>query len=128
LPCARETHAILLLLIKRKRVPTKLEDQITKRVIAARQRGGLDRKDVADALNMGLNSYGHYERGRYAFTVDQLFTLSRVLGVRVEWLLGLESDLAEDEERLLGAYRSMGEERRRLTLEYVEFMARAERE
>jgi hypothetical protein len=50
-----------------------------------------------------------------------------VLGVRVEWLLGLESDLAEDEERLLGAYRSMGEERRRLTLEYVEFMAQAEK-
>ncbi len=86
-------------------MPTRREEAITARVIAAREKAGLDRKDLAEALSLDQNSYGHYERGRYAFTVDQLFTLSRTLNRPVEWFLGLETGLSEDEEELVFHWR-----------------------
>jgi transcriptional regulator with XRE-family HTH domain len=104
-----------------------LNKQIADRVARAREELHLTKVDLAEQLGLSKQGYTPYEQGRTPFTVEQLLLLSRILQRRVEWLLGLESDLAEDEERLLGAYRSMGEERRRLTLEYVEFMARAEK-
>jgi transcriptional regulator with XRE-family HTH domain len=90
---------------------TKVESQITKRVIRAREEAGLRRKEVADALGLEEQSYGHYERGRYAFTVEQLLLLSRTLNKPVTWFLGIKTDLAEDEEELLHAYRAISDDR-----------------
>jgi transcriptional regulator with XRE-family HTH domain len=94
-------------------------------VIHAREKAGLDRKALADALSLDLNSYGHYERGRYAFTVDQLFVLSHVLHRSVPWLLGLETDLSEDEDRLLTLYRSAPPGAKEMVLATVEAMVTA---
>lgn len=90
---------------------TKVESQITKRVIRAREEAGLRRKEVADALGLEEQSYGHYERGRYAFTVEQLLLLSRTLNKPVTWFLGIKTDFAEDEEELLHAYRAISDDR-----------------
>jgi transcriptional regulator with XRE-family HTH domain len=90
---------------------TKVESQITKRVIRAREEAGLRRKEVADALGLEEQSYGHYERGRYAFTVEQLLLLSRTLNKPVTWFLGIKTDLAEDEEELLHAYWAISDDR-----------------
>lgn len=109
-------------------MPTKLEEQITERVIAARKDAGLERKNLAEALVIDVNSYGHYERGRYAFTVDQLFTLSRVLGRSVEWFLGLETELTDREDHLLTIYRGLTPGAAGLLLDMAETFAKSERE
>jgi transcriptional regulator with XRE-family HTH domain len=84
---------------------TRREREITERVMEARQAAGLSRREVGDALSLGEQSYGHYERGRYAFTVDQIFALSRVLGRSVEWLLGLDTSHSAEEDELLTRFR-----------------------
>lgn len=96
---------LFILVPKGDNVVTKLEEQITQRVISARLTASLSRQDVGERLNLGEQSYGHYERGRYAFTVEQLFQLSRILGKPVTWFLGLPSELDPDEDELLALYR-----------------------
>ena len=91
---------------------TKTESAVCRRVVEARDLAGLSRKDVADRLGLEEGSYGHYERERYAFTVDQLFSLSRILGRSVAWLIGLDTGLTEQEDALLTAYRSLPEAER----------------
>jgi len=92
---------------------TRLEEQITKRVVDSREAIGLSRKEVASMLNLEEQSYGHYERGRSAFTVDQLFQLSRILGKPITYFLGVSDKLAPDEEEALHLYRSLTQERSR---------------
>lgn len=106
-------------------MPTKREAAITRRVIEAREQAGLERGDLARALSLDPNSYGHYERGRYAFTVEQLFTLAPVLGRSVEWLLGLDTGLSEEEDRLLSLYRTAPSGAKRMILTAVEGMVEA---
>jgi transcriptional regulator with XRE-family HTH domain len=54
---------------------------------------------------MEYQSYSHYERGRYVFTVEQLFQLADLFHRPVEWFLGLKTDLDEDEQQALTLYR-----------------------
>ena len=79
--------------------------------------------EMAVLLGLSKAGYGHYERGTNAFTVDQLFTLARILGRSVEHLLGLDSQPEdarvdelvtffmgvpeEDRARLLRMFRAM---------------------
>ena len=104
----------------------RIEERLRDRVVKARKEAGLSQAELGDALGLSKAGYGHYERGVVSFTVSQVFDLSRILQRRIEWLLGLESDLAEDEERLLGAYRSMGEEKKGTALFLVEQLAHKE--
>lgn len=92
---------------------TRQEAAIINRVIAAREERGLSRADVAEALSLERPSYAHYERGRSAFTVEQLFQLSRILGKPVTWFLGIDTDLADDEAELVHLYRQIDDERMR---------------
>lgn len=62
-------------------------------------------KDVSEALGLSEVGYGHYERGIRAFTVEQLFQLSRVLGKPVTFFLGLDTGLDPEAEDLLFHYR-----------------------
>ena len=86
---------------------TKLEREIIRRVAEARKDAHLTHKELGQALSLSETGYGHYERGRQALTVEQLFILSRVLSHSVEHFLGLENGLAEDEDALLATYRSI---------------------
>lgn len=98
---------------------TNLEEAIRKRVIAAREAAGKDRADIAKALGLEYQSYAHYERGRYAFTVEQLFQLSRILNRSVEYFLGLDTGLKPDEDELLAIYRSLPEMQRAYVLRLI---------
>lgn len=80
---------------------------IVQRVRNAREDAGLSQGELAEHLGLTRAGYGHYERGRNVYTVEQLFQLSRVLGRSVEWFLGLDTDLADDEDQLLTAYRTI---------------------
>src|SRR5512136_472668 len=84
---------------------SQVEQRIIDRVVRARQDVDLSRKNVAKALGIEEQSYGHYERGRFAFTIEQLLILSRVLRRPVTWFLGISSDLSNEEERLVHLWR-----------------------
>lgn len=104
------------------------EAQIIRRVRDARDALGLTQEQVGAALSLSKYGYGHYEREVQPFTVDQLFTLSRVLGRSVEWFLGLETGLSEREDHLLTIYKGLSPTARGLLLDMAETFAKSERE
>jgi transcriptional regulator with XRE-family HTH domain len=99
---------------------THEEDAVRKRVIVAREANGLTREELARKLSLEYQSYSHYERGRFAFTVEQLFQLARILGYPIAYLLGEETGLKEDEEHVIGMYRALRDRGSGLTV--VDFM------
>jgi len=81
---------------------------IIRRVKQARGIAGLSQNELGNHLGLSKAGYGHYERGRQPFSIEQLFKLSRILGRSVEHFLGLDNGLTEDEDALLATYRSIG--------------------
>ena len=91
-----------------------VEKGIARNVRKARETQGLKKTDVAEALGLTKQGYTPYERhGR--FTCAQLLELSRLFDRPIEWFLGLPSELTEDEQQLLAAYREINNP----TLEYM---------
>jgi len=90
---------------------TRREDRVRQRVISARKKARLTHKEVGEALGLTESGYGHYERGRQSFSLEMLFRLSDLLQKPVTWFLGIKTDLAEDEEELLHAYRQISDDR-----------------
>src|SRR5512142_816129 len=86
---------------------TKRERAITERVIRAREAAGLQKQELGQKLGLSGSGYSPYENFRYAFSVDQLFELSRILKRSVEYFLGIETGLTADEDELLATYRSV---------------------
>lgn len=86
---------------------TPREKAIARQVRRARKESGLSQEAVGEALGLSVTGYGHYERARQPFSVDQLFQLSRVLGKPVEWFLGLDTGLTDDEAELLHLYQQI---------------------
>jgi transcriptional regulator with XRE-family HTH domain len=82
-------------------------DAIANRVRGAREATKLSQEDVAVKLGLTGAGYGHYERTRQVFSIEQIFLLSRILNRPVEWLLGLETTLSQDEGVLLTSYRKI---------------------
>ncbi len=98
---------------------------IARRVRRARETAGLNQTEVGARLGLSPVGYGHYERGAYAFTLWQLRELSRVLGQTIEHFIGLDTELAPDEARLLTAFRMLGSaQQRRLALDMVRLIGR----
>ena len=127
--CAPGVLRSCILVTVRKVKVTSLEEKIIDRVTRARAEAGLTHKEVGTLLSLSETGYGHYERKRQPFTVDQLFQLSRILNRSVEWLLGLESNLTDKEDRLVTAYRTITSDRiKAMLLRSAEDMARDELE
>lgn len=100
---------------------------IAQRVKQAREAAGFSQKDMAKRLGLTEAGYGHYERDRQTFTVEQLLQVSRILGRPVEWFLGLDTGLSEDEGQLLALYRAIDSEQgRRLAVTLVRDAAAVE--
>lgn len=78
---------------------------VAQRVQDARKRRGLTHEEMGEKLGLTKAGYGHYERGRQAFSIEQLFVIARVLDRPVEWLLGLNSEMSDDELLALALYR-----------------------
>lgn len=103
------------------------EAAIARRVKRERQRQGLSQSDMAKALGLSQAGYGHYDRARQPFTVDQLFQLSRILSCSAESLLGLDAELTEDELQLLTNFRNAPDDAsRRILLEVSRSVAKEE--
>jgi transcriptional regulator with XRE-family HTH domain len=75
------------------------------RVRAARKAAGLSQTEMGERLGMSRAGYGHLESGTNLMTVEDLFRIAAVLGLPVEHLLGLDTELGEDEGRILALYR-----------------------
>jgi len=73
----------------------------------ARIESGLSQEAVGEALGLSVTGYGHYERARQPFTVEQLFRLSSVLGRPVTWFLGIDTGLSEEDAEVLHLWRQI---------------------
>ena len=59
------------------------------RLKAAREKAGLSRKELGDAINISQNGFGLYETGKRDISTTALIRLSRKLKVSSDWLIGL---------------------------------------
>lgn len=81
---------------------------VAQRVREAREARNLSQGEVGDKIGLSDGGFGHYERDRQTFTIQQLFDLERVLGRSVAWFLGLPTkpdELTHDEQYALSLYR-----------------------
>jgi transcriptional regulator with XRE-family HTH domain len=95
---------------------------IGKRIRRAREHAGMSQQQVADQIGLSDVGYGAFERGTRQISLEYLFALSRVLHRSVPWFLGLDSDLSEEEDRLLSLYRSAPPGAKEMVLATVEAM------
>ena len=54
-----------------------------------RDQHGLTQKQVADALNIERSTYTYYERGRTTPTFSRIYRLSKIFGVSIDTLAGI---------------------------------------
>jgi transcriptional regulator with XRE-family HTH domain len=80
---------------------------IAQRMKTAREEAGFSQEELGRKIGLTKVAYGDYERVKRLFDTDQLFQLSRILGRPVEYFLGLETNLTDDEGQLLALYRSI---------------------
>jgi transcriptional regulator with XRE-family HTH domain len=74
---------------------------IADRIYIARTKKRLKQQDVCKVLGIGQPSYSALETGKRTLNVEELFKLSELLGVSVEWILGTDgNNNFTNEERL----------------------------
>ncbi len=103
---------------------SKIDALVRRRVRQAREEAGLTQAEMADHLALTEAGYGHYERGRSPFTVDQLARISEAVKRPIPWLLGLQVERTEDEDELLFLYRQCSAEGRATLLEMARSLAK----
>lgn len=110
---------IKLVATKRNRAGANQKTAV-ERIKAARRESGLSQEDVGRRLGLSRSGYGHLEDGSRLLTLDDLANLSRILGRPVEYFLGLDTGMTEDEGQLLAAYQSIDDDvAKRLVLAMV---------
>ena len=62
---------------------------LAKRIRGQREKRGLKQQDVANALNVSPQAVSKWERGENAPDIGVLGALSKLLGVSVDWILGV---------------------------------------
>lgn len=60
------------------------------RLKQARERAGLSRRELGDALNLSFAGYAYYERGQRDITTTALIRIAQKLKVSTDWLVGLK--------------------------------------
>lgn len=102
-----------------------LERCVTERVIQAREMRGLNKVELAERLGLKGSGYSPYENFKIPFTLAMLERLVRVLDMPLEWFLGIEGRLEDDEHYLLSMYRRSKEQcRDRLVLDTLKILTR----
>ena len=84
---------------------------IAKRLRAAREEARLDQGEIGDRLGMSRAGYGHFETGRVVPDVEVIERIAAILHRPLEYFLGLDTDLSEDEGELLALYRAIEDAR-----------------
>ena len=67
---------------------TRPRSVFAERLKAAREKAGLTRKELGDAINISPAGYAYYERGQRDPSLKSLVALANTLGVSLDWLCG----------------------------------------
>lgn len=92
---------------------------VTRRVIEAREKSGLLKKELGKRLGLSESGYSPYENYKTAFTLGMLHEVARILGRPIGYFLGLDTGLTDDEGELLALYRAADTSMRGLILRLV---------
>jgi len=104
-----------------------IQEIATERLRTARRTAGLSQENVGKKLGLSRSGYGHLEDGSRLLTLDDLSNLSRILGRPIEYFLGQDTGLTEDEGQLLALYRAAEhDEVRALILRLIRSMVQEE--
>src|SRR5260221_9910074 len=76
-----------------KRIRQGFMSALTERIQQRRKQLRMSQIDLAESLDMSQTQVSRYELGQNSPTAEVLINLSRVLDVRVEWLLGLTPEM-----------------------------------
>lgn len=95
----------------------QLNKVIGNRIRVARKKMRLTQAEVGDHLGLTKNAVGKIESGEVALTLKNLFELPAVLHHPIEYFLGLNIDLTDDEKELLTYYRVLPDEFKRIVLD-----------
>ncbi len=91
----------------------------------------LTQKELSEKLGLSKNAVCEYEKGRAEPSIETLIELSKIFGVSVDYLVGIEddfgnvavntnADLTEDEKKILTTFRSLPPQRRKTFMFFVE--------
>lgn len=104
-----------------------IEDEITRRVIRARENLGLNKTEFAAKLGLSKQAYQAYENFGTPFSVSQLQTISQITSYPLPYFLGLPTGgimLSVDEVELLSAFREIkNRDLKQMTLRMVRAVA-----
>jgi len=95
----------------------ELNQAIGNRIRKRREAMGLTQSDVGDHLGLTKNAVGKIESGYSALTLKNLFALPLVLHRPIEYFLGLDTALTENEQEMLPYFRELPAELRLLALD-----------
>ena len=103
-------------------------EEVGRRLREAREAAGLSQGDLALALAVTREAYGHYERGRSLMALDQLVVVCRVLGRPATYFMGgggvVEvAGLTAETQEVVGVMESLSERDRETALVFVRFVA-----
>lgn len=88
----------------------KLKENIQKNLIFYRKMQKITQKQLADHLDIGVSTVSGWERGAYTPDIDTLFSICKLFKVGLNDMCGVFEDntqLSEDENKLLNTYRSL---------------------
>lgn len=102
----------------------KLENLVPKKIKQARQAAGLTQGELADALGVTRALVTSIENSRSTLTLKHLEMLPDILNRPIEYFLGLDTGLTDDEAELLAWYRAMPAQAQGLILDFVQVAAR----
>ena len=93
--------------------------QIGRRLEQARIEANLSQQELADKVGVDRSTISLYESGKRSIGLDVLDRLSCVLGKPLEYFLGIDTGLSEDEAELLYMYRALSERNKRLIRDII---------
>lgn len=87
-----------------------IEDEVTRRIIKARENMGLNKTEFAAKLGLSKQAYQSYENYATPFSIWQLQMISAITGYPLSYFLGLPTgglNLSVEEVELLSAFREI---------------------
>ena len=100
-----------------------LRKHLGEKMRQARSWAHFTQEQVAEQLNVSVDMIWRWEDGRAAPMLDRLVELTRLYEVSADWLLGLATELSDDETLVLSAYRTVAEDQRALARKIMEDVA-----
>jgi transcriptional regulator with XRE-family HTH domain len=100
---------------------------VNHRLAAVREAAGVTRAELAERLGATRQTVHKMETGGIQLSLRHVYALAEALGVEPAALL-LDGERAEDEARMIRAFRSLGAEPRSLAMRMIVAMAMTEQD